>query len=48
VTNGASRMLDFGASKTNAVHAVAIIKRYGFTHRCFVGRPHAPMMYFRR
>ena len=48
VTDGASRMLDFGASEANAVHAVTIIKRYGFTHQCFVGRPNAPMMYFRK
>lgn len=47
VTDGVSRMLDFGASKTNALHAVTIIKRYGFTHQCFVGRPNPPMMYFR-
>lgn len=48
VTDGASRMLDFGANEANAVHAVTIIKRYGFTHQCFVGRPNAPMMYFRK
>jgi 2-haloacid dehalogenase len=48
VTDGATRMLDFGTSKANAVHAVTIIKRYGFTHQCFVGRPNAPMMYFRK
>lgn len=48
VTDGASRMLDFGTGKANAVHAVTIIKRYGFTHQCFVGRPNAPMMYFRK
>jgi hypothetical protein len=48
VTDGASRMLDFGTSKANAVHAVTIIKRYGFTHQWFVGRPNAPMMYFRK
>ncbi len=48
VTDGASRMLDFGTSKANAVHAVTIIKRYGFTHQCFVGRPNAAMMYFRK
>lgn len=47
VTDGTSRLLDFGTSKANAVHAVTIIKRYGFTHQCFVGRPNAPMMYFR-
>jgi 2-haloacid dehalogenase len=48
VTDGASRLLDFGNGEGNAVHAVTIIKRYGFTHQCFVGRPNAPMMYFRK
>ncbi len=48
VTDGASRMLHFGTGKANAVHAVTIIKRYGSTHQCFVGRPNAPMMYFRK
>ncbi len=48
VTDGASRMLDFGASKAIAVHAVTIIKRYAFTHQCFVGGPQPPMMYFRK
>jgi 2-haloacid dehalogenase len=47
VTDGSSRLLDFGNSKAEALHAVTIIKRYGFTHQCFVGRPNAPMMYFR-
>lgn len=47
VTDGTATLLDFGNSKPNALHAVTIIKRYGFTHQCFVGRPNAPMMYFR-
>jgi 2-haloacid dehalogenase len=48
VTDGSSRMLDFAASQFNALHAVALIRYYGFTHQCFVGRPNAPMMYFRK
>jgi 2-haloalkanoic acid dehalogenase type II len=48
VTDGASRLLDFGTSQANALHAVALIRNYGFTHQCFVGRPNAPMMYFRQ
>ncbi len=48
VTDGTSRLLDFGPSRFNALHAVAIIRKYGFTHQCFVGRPDAPMMYFRK
>jgi hypothetical protein len=48
VTDTASIMLNFGISEANARRAVWIIKKYGFTHQCFVGRPHAPMMYFRK
>jgi 2-haloacid dehalogenase len=47
VTDGTARLLDFGNSKANALHALTIIRRYGFTRQCFVGRPNAPMMYFR-
>lgn len=48
VTDTSSIMLNFGISEANARRAVWIIKKYGFTHQCFVGRPHAPMMYFRK
>jgi 2-haloacid dehalogenase len=48
VTDGASILLNFATNKLAAVHAVAILRSYGFTHQCFVGRPHAPMMYFRK
>jgi 2-haloacid dehalogenase len=48
VTDGSSRILNFGTNETNAVRAVDIIKRYRFTHQCFVGRPNPGMMYFRR
>lgn len=48
VVEGAMWMLDFGASEANARKAAWLIKKYGFTHQCFVGRPNAPMMYFRK
>jgi hypothetical protein len=48
VTDGRSSLLDFGPSLTNALNAIGIIEKYGFTLQCFVGRPHAPMMYFRK
>jgi len=48
VTDGTSSLLDFGNSKANALHAVTIIKRYGFTHQCFAGRRPDAMMYFRK
>ena len=48
VTDGTSSLLDFGNGKANALHALTIIKRHGFTHQCFAGhRPNA-MMYFRK
>ena len=48
VTDGTSSLLDFGNSKANALHALTIIKRHGFTRQCFAGhRPNA-MMYFRK
>jgi len=48
VTDGSSWLLDFGVSQANAEKAVWVIKKYGFQWQCFVGRPNAPMMYFRR
>ncbi len=48
VTDGRSRLLDFGASEAEALQALAVIRTLGFNHQCFVGRPHAPMTYFRR
>jgi hypothetical protein len=48
VTDGNSRMLWFGASQANAERAAWIIKKYQFTHQCFVGRPGAKMTYFRK
>jgi Lysyl oxidase len=47
VVEGAMWMLDFGPSEANARKAAWVIKKYGFTRQCFVGRPNAPMMYFR-
>jgi len=47
VTEGSMWMLDFGVSQANAMKAAALIRRYGFQYQCFVGRPGAPMMYFR-
>lgn len=48
VTEGSMWMLDFGASEANARKAEWIIKKYDFKYQCFVGRPNAPMMYFRK
>lgn len=48
VMDGIYAHLDFGVSEANAKKAVHIIKQYGFTHNCFVGRPDAEMQYFRK
>ncbi len=48
VTDGGSWLLDFGVSRANAEKAVWLIRKYGFQYQCFVGRPNAPMMYFRK
>jgi len=41
-------MMDFENSQAEANLALKIIKRYGFTHQCFIGRPNASMTYFRK
>ncbi|MBN1983464.1 MAG: PASTA domain-containing protein [Chitinivibrionales bacterium] len=48
IVDGSHWMLDFGQSEQNAQTALRIIRKYGFTFICFVGRPNPPMMYFRR
>lgn len=47
VVDGNHRILDFGGSRSEAVEAYRIIRRYGFNRICFVGRPGASMTYFR-
>jgi lysophospholipase L1-like esterase len=39
-------MLDFGDNQANAQRALDIIRYYGFTSQCFVGRPNPPMQYY--
>ena len=41
-------LFDFGQSQTEARQALAVIRRYGFSHACFVGRPNADFTYLRR
>ncbi len=48
VTDGGMWLLDFGMSEANARKAVWVIQEYGFKFQCFVGRPNAPMMYWRK
>jgi hypothetical protein len=48
VVDGSHWLLDFESKEAEARTAVKIIKHYGFNRICFVGRPNAPMMYFRK
>lgn len=48
VVQGNMWMLDFDQKEAEAKIAVDIIKFYGFNKQCFVGRPNAPMKYFRK
>ncbi|MDH5507717.1 MAG: hypothetical protein OEZ02_10905 [Anaerolineae bacterium] len=48
VVDGPSWLLDFGTSQSEANKARKIIQKYGFSNVCFVGRPDASMIYFRK
>ncbi len=48
VVQGNMWMMDFGQKEAEAKIAVEIIKFYGFNKQCFVGRPNAPMQYYRK
>ncbi|GEM_PF-2127581 len=48
VVDGSHSILDFGSKEAEARIAVDIIRFYGFNKICFVGRPNAPMTYFRK
>jgi hypothetical protein len=47
LTDGASRMFMF-PNRTEAEQTVAMIRKYGFTKTCYVGRPNASLQYMRR
>ncbi len=48
ITDGSHWLFDFGSSEQEARSALALIKRYGFTHTCYIGRPQASMTYLRQ
>jgi hypothetical protein len=48
IVDGNHWMFDFGANKAEADQSLAIIKKYGFTHSCFVGRTGAKFTYLRK
>jgi len=48
IVSGRRWLFDFGGNETDARRAIAIIRRYGFSQSCFVGRPDADFTYLRR
>ncbi len=48
IVDGSHWMFDFGSKKAEAEKAYAIIKKYGFTRSCFVGRPDPSFVYLRK
>lgn len=41
-------MFDFGSNKAEAEQAYAVIRKHGFSHSCFIGRPDPSFSYLRR
>ncbi len=48
IVDGSHWMYDFGSNETEARQALSIIKKYGFTQSCFVGRPGPSFTYLRK
>ncbi len=48
IVDGTMWMYDFENRKNEADQALAIMKKYGFSQQCFVGRPNAPFQYLRK
>lgn len=48
IVDGNHWLFDFGSAENEARTAYEIIKKYGFTRSCFVGRPDASFQYLRK
>lgn len=48
ILDGNHWMFSFDGKKSEAEQALAIIRKHGFTHSCFVGRPGASFTYMRK
>ena len=48
VVDGNSLLFAFGSKELDARKALCVIKKYGFTKACFVGRPGPSMIYLRK
>jgi len=48
IVDGGHWMFDFGNNEKEARKVLAIIRKYGFTKSCFVGRPGPSFLYLRK
>ncbi|NTV98325.1 MAG: hypothetical protein HGA70_04095, partial [Chlorobiaceae bacterium] len=48
IVDGSHWVFDFGGKEAEARAAFAIIKKYGFTRSCYVGRPNPSFQYLRK
>jgi len=48
IADGSHWLFDFADNKGEAEQALAVIRKYGFTHSCYVGRPQPSFSYLRR
>lgn len=48
IVDGSHWMFDFGANQAEARQALALIKKYGFSKSCFVGRPDPKFKYLKQ
>lgn len=48
IVEGSHWLMDFGNKENEARQSFRILRHYGFTRSCFVGRPNPSMTYFRR
>ena len=47
IADGDRQLFSFGRKRNEAQQALDIIRRYGFTNTCYIGRPNASMQYLR-
>jgi len=48
IVDGSHWIFDFGDKESEARTALTIIRKYGFTRSCFVGRPNPSFNYLRK
>jgi hypothetical protein len=48
IVEGSHWLFNFGSKKDEAITALQIIRKHGFTHSCFLRRPNPTFRYLRR